>query len=66
MEKDKKNNLQNSINIALGVLIIVLFAQLMALKTEVRVLNAQHLTEEHSKESLSLLRISPHIVTLKE
>ena len=50
MEEDKKNNLQNSINIALGVLIIVLFAQLMALKTEVRVLNAQHLTEEHSKE----------------
>jgi len=50
MKKDKKNNLQNSINIALGVLIIVLFAQLMALKTEVRVLNAQHLTEEHSQE----------------
>ena len=50
MEKDKKNNLRNSIHIALGVLIIVLFAQLMALKTEVRVLNAQHLTEEHSQE----------------
>jgi hypothetical protein len=50
MEEDKKNNLQNSLNIALGVLIIVLFVQLMALKTEVRILNSQHLTEEHSKE----------------
>ena len=50
MEEDKKQNLQTSVNIALGVLVIVLLAQLMALKTEVRVLHSQHLAEEHAKE----------------
>ena len=43
MKDDKKSNLQTTINIALGVLIIALFAQMYALKTEVRVIYAQHL-----------------------
>ena len=49
MEQEKKQTLQTSVNIAFGVLIIVLFAQLMALKTEVRVIHSQHLEEEHAE-----------------
>ena len=49
LANEKKQNLQTSVNIAFGVLIIVLFAQLMALKTEVRVIHSQHLEEEHAE-----------------
>ena len=52
MKEDKKSNLQTTINIALGVLIMALFAQMYALKTEVRVIYAQHLKENHQSEDL--------------
>ena len=50
MKEDKKSNLQTTINIALGVLIIALFAQMYALKTEVRVVYSQHMTDNHQEE----------------
>ena len=50
MKDDKKSNLQTTINIALGVLIIALFAQMYALKTEVRVVYSQHMTDNHQDE----------------
>ena len=50
MKDDKKSNLQRTINIALGVLIIALFAQMYALKTEVRVAYSQHITENHQED----------------
>ena len=50
MNDDKKSNLQTTINIALGVLIIALFAQMYALKTEVRVVYSQHMTENHKED----------------
>ena len=49
MKEDKKSNLQTTINIALGLLIIALFAQMYALKTEVRVMYSQHMTENHQE-----------------
>ena len=49
MKDDKKSNLQTTINIAFGVLIIALFAQMYALKTEVRVIYSQHMTENHQE-----------------
>ena len=52
MKDDKKSNLQTTINIALGVLIIALFDQMYALKTEVRVIYEQHLKENHQSEDL--------------
>lgn len=50
MKEDKKSNLQTTINIAVGVLIIALFAQMYALKTEVRVIYSQHTTEDHQEK----------------
>ena len=50
MKDDKRSNLQTTINIALGVLIIALFAQMYALKTEVRVVYSQHMTDNHQEE----------------
>ena len=50
MKDDKKSNLQRTINIALGVLIIALFAQMYALKTEVRVVYSQHMADNHQEE----------------
>ena len=50
MKDNKKSNLQTTINIALGVLIIALFAQMYALKTEVRVVYSQHMTDNHQEE----------------
>ena len=47
MKDDKKSNLQTTRNSALVVLIIALFAQMYALKTEVRVIYSQHMTENH-------------------
>ena len=47
MKDDKKSNLQTTINSAFGVLIIALFAQMYALKTEVRLVYSQHMTENH-------------------
>ena len=52
MKEDIISNLLTSIKIALGVLIIALFAQMYALKTEVRVIYAQHLKENHQSEDL--------------
>tara|TARA_Y100000992_G_C20911046_1_gene325517 strand:- start:258 stop:416 length:159 start_codon:yes stop_codon:yes gene_type:complete len=52
MKDDKKSNLQTTINIALGVLILALFAQMYALKTEVRVVYSQHLDENHHSDDL--------------
>ena len=51
MKDDKKSNLQTTINIALGVLIIALFAQMYALKTEVRVVYSQHMTDNHHQHA---------------
>ena len=50
MKEDKKSNLQTTVNIALGVLIIALFAQMYALKTEVRVIYSQHIIEDHQEK----------------
>ena len=50
MKEDKKSDLQKTVNIALGVLIIALFAQMYALKTEVRVIYSQHITEDHQEK----------------
>ena len=47
MKEDKKSNLQTTINIAFGVLIIAIFAQMYSLKTEVRIIYSQHMTENH-------------------
>ena len=52
MKDDKKSNLQTTLNIAFGVLILALFAQMYALKTEVRVVYSQHLKEIHQTEDL--------------
>tara|TARA_Y100001949_G_scaffold113392_1_gene96297 strand:- start:827 stop:979 length:153 start_codon:yes stop_codon:yes gene_type:complete len=50
MKDEKKSNLQTTVNIALGVLILVLFVQMYALKTEVRVVYEQHLSQKHDKK----------------